>query len=180
MLHRLPVIRQEDDRWVLPVWAVPQSAGTVRQLKLQRDFISMIFNTNTNIFTVRFGKQNILDLRQWVCQSIIWPTENKWTVKNCIIKQKCFFSSGFHLYHLSRLRFSVSCLNKLSLSWWKTTIFLNVPTHRTDSKQPTAFIRPLCCLFVWPLRQKSCIEHTDSMCCLLHSSVYVLHLREMQ
>ena len=50
-------------------------------------------------------------------------------------------------------------------------------THRPDVQlpYPTALL-----LLVWPVWQKSCIEHTASSCCQLHSSVYVLRLREMQ
>ena len=48
------------------------------------------------------------------------------------------------------------------------------PTALSDHS-PTTLL-PL----VWPVRQKSCIEHTISTCRQLHSSVYVLHLHEMQ
>ena len=41
-------------------------------------------------------------------------------------------------------------------------------------------LRPLRCLLSDPFGRKVALKHTASTCCLLHSSVYVLRLREMQ
>ena len=54
---------------------------------------------------------------------------------------------------------------------------VKAPTHRPHVQLPSPItLLPL----VWHVRQKSCIEHNASTCCQLHSSVYVLRLREMQ
>ena len=52
-----------------------------------------------------------------------------------------------------------------------------LPRHPTalSDHSPTTLL-PLVC----PVGQKSCIEHTALTCCQLHSSMYVLRLREMQ
>ena len=78
------------------------------------------------------------------------------------VKRPCYKPNWHNFLHHCNWPF-----DKLSV-YFRPSRF-KAPTHRPDSNQhPTAFIRPLCCL--WPVRQKSCIEHTASTCCQLHSS----------
>ena len=51
--------------------------------------------------------------------------------------------------------------------------------HTLPRLKPTAnCLYPTTLLpLVWPVLQKSCIEHTASTCCLLHSSLYILHCK---
>ena len=58
---------------------------------------------------------------------------------------------------------------------------LKAPTHQPNSNQQPNCLYPTTLLpLVWPVWQKSCIEHTASMWWQLHSSLYALRLRKTQ
>ena len=60
-------------------------------------------------------------------------------------------------------------------------LVLKAPAHCADVQLPyRTTLRPLCCLLSDLFGRKVALKHTASTYCVLHSSVYVLRLCEMQ
>ena len=118
------------------------------------------------------------------------------SIQNCgwlesrFLCESIFFTSTFSHCQCSLLLPVTAQTCRLQYSWGPTSSPLTqysatneIKGPHTTPRCPTALsdhspITPL--PLVWPVQQKRCIEHTALTCCLLHSSVYVLRLREMQ
>ena len=82
----------------------------------------------------------------------------------------------------------MSYIYSVTCTW--ITIFVDLYLYWSSCKGPhtSPRLKPTAnCLYpttllplVGPVWQKSCTEHTALTCCQLHSSVYILHLRETQ